>query len=253
MLFRKLFLLFLVTIIIVVETSAQEIDRDKLTVYGKVRVFAKMDRAIVSFKIEGVGRTLKDAFSDANKKIDSISVKLFAIGLSQNNLSTSFFKNRENIGNKAFLSSKRDYKTTMSVAITTDSLDLLENIVVILSESNIEEISDISFEMVDYSELRLNAIKQATAKAIEKAKVISEQLEVQLGNAFEVEEIKQEDTEKTISAYRRYSHTPFNSPYLLVQDFSEMNSGLYAEEIQFDAEVKVVFNISESNDSKSTD
>ena len=107
--------------------------------------------------------------------------------------------------------------------------------------------------MVDYSELRLNAIKQATAKAIEKAKVISEQLEVQLGNAFEVEEIKQEDTEKTISAYRRYSHTPFNSPYLLVQDFSEMNSGLYAEEIQFDAEVKVVFNISESNDSKSTD
>jgi len=94
---------------------AQEITEKGMTVRGKARVYAPANRAKVSFSIEGVGKSLEAAFDDARLKMDSIASDLYAIGLSDRDIESSFYSG-ENFGNKAFWSSKRDYKATLSVA-----------------------------------------------------------------------------------------------------------------------------------------
>ena len=241
MLSKKLIVYCIMLMILSYGLNAQEIDKNKLTVFGKVRVFAQTDRATISFNIEGVGKTLENAFSDANGKIHSISEKLFEIGLNENDLVTSMFKNKENFGNKAFLSSKRDFKTTMSASVVTDSLELLEDIIIILSKSDIEIISNISFELVDYSKLRMDAFKKAAAKAKEKAEMISELLGIKLGNVIEFEQLKPEKVHSSSPLISNKSN-PFNAPIIL-QDYNRKGGWNYAEEIQFDSEVKLVYEI----------
>jgi uncharacterized protein YggE len=243
-------MLFAVVLIFIsaLDYQAQELDGNRLTVYGKVRVFAKADRATITFDIKGVGRSLQAAFNDANRQISAIAEKLYAIGLSEDNISTSFFQSRENFGDKAFLSSKRDYCAIMTAYITTDSLELLEPIVVILSESEVRRIADITFELINYSELRKDAMARAVDKAEEKAELISGQLGIPRGNIIEIEELKSSEPQQMSPYHLRTLRPsgPFNAPLILLsgsQSESPDNSGIFAQEIRFDSEVRLVYEI----------
>ena len=240
-------LLFAMVLIFIsaLDYQAQELDGNRLTVYGKVRVFAKADRATVTFNIKGVGRSLQLAFNDANKQINAIAERLHAIGLSEGNLSTSFFRSSENFGDKAFLSSKRDYRAIMTACITTDSLELLESIVVILSESEVRRIANITFELINYSEVRKDAMARAIDKAKEKAELISRQLGIRSGNIIEIEELKSTEPQNPW-IYPLIPSGPFNAPLVLSSSSRSENpdnSGIFAQEIRFDSEVRLVYEI----------
>ena len=135
-------LVALFVLITVQAGAAQEIDNHKLTVRGRTQVSAKADRAKIQFDIRGVGNSLNAAFDNARSKLDQLAQKLYALGLEKKNLSTSFFKNEKNFGDKAFLSSKRDYQAIMTVSVTIDKMELMEQIVIAISESGIEQIQD---------------------------------------------------------------------------------------------------------------
>ena len=236
------FALVLVTLIGARPTFAQEPNRDKLTVYGKVRVFAKADRATITFTIKGEGKDLSAAFEQANDRVDAVARKLRMIGLSDDVLSTSFFRSEENFGDKAFLSSKKDFKATMTATITTDSLSLLKAVVIVLSESEIERIDDISFALIDYPSIRKEALAKAIAKATEKAELICTQLDLERGKVIDIEEIRADAPEwPSVPLFkRRDSYNPFNAPMLFGGDRAA-GGGIYAQEIQFDAEVRLIF------------
>ena len=68
-------------LLLAVPGHGQEIDQNKLTVYGKVRVFAKADRATITFEIKGEGKSLTAAFDQARNRIDTVAQQLQAIGL----------------------------------------------------------------------------------------------------------------------------------------------------------------------------
>lgn len=226
--------------------ASQEVKDHSLTVYGKVRVFAKADRAKIKFDIKGVGSSLKGAFENARAKLDTIAGKLYAIGLDQSNLSTSFFRNEENLGDKAFLSSKKDYRALMVVTITTDKLELLEQVAIVLSEGSIERIEDIAFELINYTQLRKDAIEKATTAAKEKAQLVATTLGVHCGEVLEFEEIRVEavprdEARNWIVQARSEVISPFNAG---VMGGTISGSGtIYPDEIQFDAEVMIVFGI----------
>ncbi len=222
--------------LLITNSYAEEIEKDKLTVYGKVKVFAKADRAKVSFEIKGYGKSLKNAFESANTQIRTIAEKLSELGLSEKNISTSFFHSGENYGNKAFLSSKKNYKSVLSAMIITEKLDLLESIIVILSENKIERISDITFELIDFSKLRNKALKQAAVKAKEKAEIISQNLDLNLGGVLEFQEFKTYENKLL-----RKNYTPYNT-YMLAE-VDDSSPGLFSQEIEFDSEIKVVYEI----------
>lgn len=229
-------------------STAQEKEPEKKNTFearGKVKVLAQADRAKVWFSIESFGKSLEEAFAGAHQKIDSIATKLEEIGLDRRNINTSFFKSGENLGKKAFLSSKKDYRTVMSGAITTDRLDLLESIVVILSRYEVEDIQDISFELTDYEQLRQDALEKAVGKARDKAYMISGMLGFGFSGVLEVEEIKKTDpnTQRLIKRLRSTGSypNPFNATFV---ESAENGSGVFAHEMEFEVEVRVVYEIS---------
>lgn len=240
-------------------TSAQEMKDHKLTVYGKVRVFAKADRATMRFDIKGVGNTLNAAFDNARLKLDSIATRLYAVGLQKTDLSTSFFRNEENFGDKAFLSSKKDFRAVMTVTIATRQLELLEQITIILSEGSIERIQSVEFDLVNYRQLRNDAIQQAAEAAKEKAEIAAKSMGVTCGETLEFEELRAQAVEsdnswpKVVRA-RRDIINPFNRGYYAagVVGLDQTDGVFYAQDFEFEAEVKVTFAIVGSS-AKNTD
>ena len=215
-----------------------------LTVQGKVRVFAPADRAVVTFEVLGEGKSLAAAFDQARQRVDSLSLRLKAIGVAEDALATSLFSSNENYGHKAFLSSKRDYRATMTASVTTDSLELLEGIVVALSESNIERIDAISFELVKYEAIRREALAKAVRKAKDKAEVMCAELETRLGRVLRVDELPAIASEPQPFSSNRYKSV-FNSTLQVVAGVDlvteDQTTSVFAKEMQFDALVQIVF------------
>ena len=228
-----------------------KIEKNKLTVYGKVKVITKGDIAKIRFSLKEYGKSLQEAFEKANNEMNIISGKLFEIGLEEKELSTSFFNSSENFGDRAFWSSKKDYSAEMDVLITTTKMDLLEKIVSALSESKIEKIESVAFELQDYEQLKKDAFTSAIRKAKDKADLISEMLGIEYKGVTEFTEIK------TIGPISLASpmpspQTPFNAIVLNRADF-EQGSGLFAQEFSFESEVKIVYEIKEFDDNNNNE
>jgi uncharacterized protein YggE len=240
---RLRFLLVALCILTTAQVAAtQDINGRRLTVRGKVQVSAKADRARIQFDIKGVGSSLDAAFENARAKLDHLTRKLYAIGLEKENLSTSFFRNEKNFGDKAFLSSKRDYRAIMSVLVTVEKMELLEQIAVAISESSVEQIDGISFELINYTQLRKDAIEKATEAAKEKGKLVAGSLGVQLGEVLEFEEMEPSKIQSSGSRAStfRSGRNPFNA-YLPVQ--ADYQSGIFSDDMDFEVEVRIVFAI----------
>jgi hypothetical protein len=62
-------------LIIFFNVFAHDIYNNRLTVFGKVKVFADADRDYVVFNIKGVGSNLKFAINDAKNKMQNIMNK----------------------------------------------------------------------------------------------------------------------------------------------------------------------------------
>jgi len=219
--------------------------KDTFEARGKVKVLAQADRARVWFSIESFGKSLEEAFAGAHQKIDSIAAKLEEIGLDRSHINTSFFKSSENLGKKAFLSSKKDYRTVMSGAITTDRLDLLESIVVILSRYEVEDIKDITFELTSYEQLKQDALEKAVSKAREKAEMMARILGFGFAGVLEVEEVKKADPGSQRPLKRLRSSVEYPNPFnATITQLAEGGSGVFAHEMEFEVEVRVVYEIS---------
>jgi len=236
----------LLILFITANCLSQEILDNHLTVYGKVKVFAKADRATITFNLKGTGSSLKSAFNDAKIQMNKISTALNNVGISEKDISTSFFQSSENYGDKAFLSSKKDYRAIMTVTITTDSLELLEPMVVILSENKVENISNISFDLIDFFNLKKKGLEKAISKAKEKADLICKEFGIKYSKILSIEEIKSPEPENPFKNYQEYPYLPFNAPLLMSERSlykGKEFSSIYSQEISFYSEVKVMFEI----------
>jgi len=227
------------------DNDKAEIKEDLLTVSGKVKIYAPADRATVSFDLSGTGSSLEEAFASVHAKTDSIVTQLTEIGLDQTNLHTSFFRSGENEGGKAFLSSKRDYKVWQTASVTTDKLELLEQIVVILSRNNVEDISEVSFELTGVEEFKLKALCDATTKARQKAESMCDIVGVKLGK---VKEITERNPGQMFFRGGRASEMTFNSVAVAgkLDIIDKHEGGFFGQEFELEAEVKVVYNIDNS-------
>ncbi|MCK5124901.1 MAG: SIMPL domain-containing protein [candidate division Zixibacteria bacterium] len=254
--FKRLSVILVVCLICSMSINANDTTEKKpntLTVSGKVKLFAKADRASIVFSVNGEGKSLEQAFNRIRDKMDSVTTKLVAIGLEEKELSTSFFHSGENYGNKAFLSSKRDYKTSMTTTITTSKLEILDKIVIALSKCGVETISEISFEIIDYEQIRLDVLKKATSKAKEKAELIAETLDIEFSGIISFREVKQATAKKRVNLYGYENRAnPFNASYEMGGDYEQGTQGIFPEDIKIESEVKVVFEIKKNSEQVTT-
>ncbi len=161
---------------------------NRLEVRGTAKILAQADQASFSFTVVEYGSTLREAYKKASVKIEKLSEKLFNAGLKKNNLETIKFDSGENAGDKAFLSDSRDFAASIKTIVNTDSLELLEELVFLVSESDVNSVSDIRFSIKEIEKFREEALRKAVEKAKEKGRIMAESLNVLLGSAIIVRE-----------------------------------------------------------------
>lgn len=171
-----------------------EVKQNQITVLGSVVLNEIADQASLSFRVKGVGENLRQAVENAMTKTKDLTDKLLGLGIKKNNISTSDFTSGENYGDKAFLSSSRDYQAVIVTMIKTDSLPLIQPVLFILSESKVESISSILFSRKDELDLRRRARIEAGLKAKEKAVDIAKALGVKVGKVMLIEEVQPTQT-----------------------------------------------------------
>ena len=252
---KKYFLHIVLIIFISNIVLAQQIDvkQNQITVIGGVELKEIADEASFYFTIKGVGESLREAVTDAEMKTKDITQKLSQLGIKRNNISTSDFVSGENYGDKAFLSSSRDYRAIIVTLIKTDSLDLLKPAIFSISESNVENISSITFSYKDELALRRRARIEAGLKAKEKAEDIGNSLGINIGKVLVVEEIQPTQTmmnqNQKYFLLRQANLNPFNpvtnnnlySGETVIDE--SIGSGFFAQTVSITSQVKVTFAI----------
>lgn len=213
---------------------------NSLSVSGYVKVYARADRATICFDVKGEGSSLEQAFDRISRKVDSIAARLKTIGIEDSELGTSHFRSAENEGHKAFLSSKRDYKTLMTVTISTTELDLLKNIIFILSESDVELISDISFDLINIEDVRMKALKDATKKAREKARMMADILACRIIRPLTISEMQ---TGLAFDDFYIRGGRSSNISYEVSPADLSQSGSIYPDRILVEAEVQAEFEI----------
>ncbi|MBI2429451.1 MAG: SIMPL domain-containing protein [Ignavibacteriales bacterium] len=231
-------------------TFAQKVEenQNQFIVTGSVELKEVADQAVVSFRIKGVGASLRQAVESAGSKTKELTDKIIGLGVKSKNISTSEFFSGENYGDKSFLSSNRDYRALIETSIKIDSLKLLQSIIFTISEAEVEYLSQINFSFKDELGLRRRARIEAGLKAKEKAEDIAKALGATIGKVLFVEEILQNQPLSNNIAIRgaRAYPNPFNPSTNSFESnsFDETRgSGFFAQTISVTSQVRVIFEI----------
>jgi uncharacterized protein len=235
--------------------QAPEISAHQIAVLGSVELKRVADRASFSFSVKGTGETLQKAVEDADNRTKLVIDRLLALGIARQSLSTSQFFSGENTGDKAFLSSSRDYMALLTTLVQVDSLEKLQPALFLVSDSKTQTVSQISFSLQDELAVRKQARIEAALKAREKATDIAGALGVSIGNVISVEETM--PTQVQNGQNRGYSSgypNPFNPSegdilrrqyaVLFRESIDETKGGgFFAQTISVTSQVRVVFEI----------
>ena len=155
------------------------------------------DRAEFQFTVLGLGESLGEAVEAATRGTDSVVLRLIALGVRKEQISTRQFTSGENRGGKAFLSSSKDFRAHIVTRVVIDSLPLLAMAVTIVSEAGVMDIGNVTFSLRDELAVRREVRKAATRLAREKAEDITAVLGTTLGRVLIVTESDNQPTSNT--------------------------------------------------------
>src|SRR3990172_4755249 len=152
-----------------------------ITVEGSAEVRQLADQASFNYGVAGFGPTLRKAVEDAKSKAEEITRKLITLGVPASSIHTEDFVSHEN-ADKAFLSSKRDFTARISTSVSLTKLELVQEAILTLSESQPERISRVVFSLNDMDQARNRAFQRAAQDAKLKAQLLAKELGVTLGD-----------------------------------------------------------------------
>ncbi len=248
----KIFCVLVVTLFsqMVLAQPAADTKLNQFTVLGSVELKERADQASVVFSMKGVGSTLRQAVENADKKTKGLTDKLIALGIKERDISTSEFYSGENFGDKAFLSSGRDYRATISTVVRIDSLKLLQPVIFAISEAEVQNLSDVTFSMKDEVSFRRRARTEAALKAREKAEDIGKALGIIVGKVIAIEEIplQQANTQQSNTLNMRGGRmfpNPFNPVTVLAEGTLDetRGSGFFAQTVSVTSQIRVTFEL----------
>lgn len=233
----KKILLFLLMGILIGSTYAQQYPEvNQIVLAGKAKLIVPANRASFSFEIIGYGSKLREAVNEAKSKMSKAINILSSLGVKKNEISTSFFQSDENPNGSSFLSSSEDYRTNIKTNVIVSELDSLEQIIFLLSESEVTKISNIVFSLKDYTkyeeEVRLLAIADVKRKAAQYAK------------EFGIKSLKIIYISGSKFGMMQKYPNPFN-PTSSVGNLDEVENinGIYAQSVKLTDNLSVIYKI----------
>jgi len=240
---KTIYLLAVVFFCQIVWCQQNDSKQNQFIVTGSIELKEVADQASVNFSIKGTGSTLRQAVEQADTKTKALTDKLIDLGIKPRNISTSQFYSGENNGDKAFLSSSKDYRAIIETSVKIDSLQLLQPVLFTISEAQVDRLSQIAFSYKDESGLRRRARIEAGLKAREKADDLAKTLGVVIGKVISIEELLPGQTVPSNSTLRFNYPNPFNPTTLSELSGETSGSGFFAQTISVTSQVRVIFEI----------
>ena len=242
---KTIYLLAVVFFCQIVWCQQNDSKQNQFIVTGSIELKEVADQASVNFSIKGTGSTLRQAVEQADTKTKALTDKLIDLGIKPRNISTSQFYSGENNGDKAFLSSSKDFRAIIETSVKIDSLQLLQPVLFTISEAQVDRLSQIAFSYKDESGLRRRARIEAGLKAREKADDLAKALGVVIGKVISIEEILPGQTVSPNSMQRSNFNypNPFNPTTLSELSGETSGSGFFAQTISVTSQVRVIFEI----------
>lgn len=151
------------------------------------KVVVKADKAIFTFNTSGYGATLREAVSKAKTKVSDITKALNQIGIPNECFATESFIAGKNYGS-FFLSDKKDFKTNLRTTVTLRDLTKLDEAILILSDSKIEYISNVSYTLDNEALAKQQAREIALNRICEQRETISRILGVSVSDVLLIDE-----------------------------------------------------------------
>jgi len=182
---KKLTVLFAVILtasILCAETPQKRL----IHIEGKAKIDTVADRAYISYSVIGYGSSLRDAVKNAQLNNAAIAKKLMDKGIKKEWLETSNFYSGENGGDKPFLSSKKDYQASLTTLVKIDSLAILDEVVYLLSEQKVENMSGLTFELKKPDALNLVCRQKAITNAVSDAQALASAAGIKVGKIIEI-------------------------------------------------------------------
>jgi len=226
-----------------------------ITVYGDGIVDTLSNVAYLSYSVKGFGSKFKDAVAAATKKNEEIVGKLVSFGLSKKNIQSSSFYSGQNYSYKPLFSKSKDYQASLSVVVNIDSLKILDNLIIMISEQDIENMSNVTFSLTDLSRVQAIARDKAIDNAKQQASEISQKCNVKLGKLLSYSELdgsNQTSMDYDLSQIRKRSEVVgyFDNPTPVycfdnaeVQD--RTTASFSANRLKISKRIKAIYEISE--------
>ncbi|HRK04731.1 MAG TPA: SIMPL domain-containing protein [Chlorobiota bacterium] len=146
------------------------------------------DRAEFRFSVDGYGSTLAMSVDQARSATDSILRELDSLGIDRAQISTLYYRSGENRGDKAFLSSSRDFNTRVTTLVVIDSLELLTRAVTLVSSAGAQDVGHVVFSLRNETDSLRNLHKRAAQEARSKADDIAGALGARVGRIIFVDQ-----------------------------------------------------------------
>lgn len=204
---------------------------------GSIETIIDADRAGFSFTIQTKGAKLSEAVAKGRQTASKIVSSLSEIGVPASDVSIGHFYTGEEY-RRGFLIGAKDYSITLTVAVETGRLDLIEPAIFTVFESNAMSVSGVTFSLRNFEEAKFNTLKQAAEKARKKAEMLATAAGARLGRVMKLNES---------SPYRQtYYPNPFNAVYSPTRNEEEGDYGIsdiFHQAMKISASVEIEYEL----------
>ena len=160
------------------------LDANTITVSGQGVVSAPPDRAVVGLGVQTVAPTAAGALRQHEADVARVLARVRSFGIADRQIQIEALQLGENYGPNG----PDGYRAFRVVAVTTDSLVAIPDLVASVVESGANQLTGINYTLRDAGRYRDRALDEAVAQARAKAERLATAVGARLGPAVSVQE-----------------------------------------------------------------
>ena len=218
-----------------VTAQAEEAPRRSLTVSGTATVTAKCDTAKIYLTVESQSDNVKKASRDNAETMTAVRNAVIAAGADASEIETENYNvyPQQTYDAKGKLKS-RTYKCTNSMKLEVASLEKTGAVIDAAVEAGASRIDNVEFSVSNTQEYKDEALRQATADALRKARIMAGTLGRSIVNVISVNE-----DNVTVRPY----HVVFAAKMAVANSDERATTPVEAGDSEMESHVTVVFEI----------
>lgn len=208
-----------------------------INVSAQTKIKTKPNLAIVQMGVEALSPRLSTAINQANSKMNSLMEKLKTFGIDEKDIQSniSSYPQQDYSDGKAKIIG---YQVNNSITVNIHQLDQVSSVIDAALDLGINNISNITWTMDEFSSPRSQAREMASKKVLEKAEEIAKASGVKLGRLLTISE---NNSRPFLNAYNQ--SLVRDAAFEERKKSSEIGAAVSAGSLDVSVEIDAVFEI----------